>query len=873
MKWSRAGKISEMLRTQTAGLWIVLAVLGVNSNAQRLDDGLPPNGATVTLDRVDSVETLDDGVRVRSGRAVLQVNALRQDVLRVRVGPDGALPEDASWAVAEGVRRSRVRVQPVSNEAAVGFRTGAIEVRIERKPLRVVFRDLQGSVLNADAAGHATAYREGSFRVWKDLPSDEHFFGLGDKTGPLDRRNQSFSMWNTDAFGFQESTDPIYKTIPFFLSIRQGRSYGIFLDNTWRSSFDFGREERSAYSFGAVAGPLDYYFLYGPEPKKVVEEYAELTGKPPLPPLWSLGFQQSRYSYAPESKVREIAGRLRSNKIPCDVIWLDIDYQDKNRPFTVDPMGFPNLPKLVNDLAADHFHTVAITDLHIARLPEHDYLPYDTGIKHDVFVHNPDGSVYVGKVWPGASVFPDFTRHESREWWGGLYRQFVDWKIAGFWNDMNEPSVFDGPGGTMPVTTVHRIDEPGFRTRTATHAEIHNVYGMQNARATYEGVLRLNPEERPFVMTRASYAGGQRYSVTWTGDNSSTWNHLRMSSTMLLNLGLSGYSFAGADVGGYAGSPQPDLLTRWLAVAAFQPIDRDHTAKGTENQEVWVHGPDHEAIRRKFIETRYRLMPYLYTIAEETSRTGLPMMRPLFLEFPHATKDGHPIDLDAGSEFLFGPDLLVAPPPYPDMVDKYFVTLPGSGWYDFWTSRSVPPIPSEAEMVADSDASPDKTTLQLPEMREKMRALLARRITPALDSLPVYVRGGSILPMQTVVQNTGELPGEPLQIRVYPGPDCHGSLYLDDGHTFRYQQGEFLRETFTCESDARGVRFRIAPHAGRYAPWWHEVQVTVYGVGRAPRRVLVGEKAARDVRFDADAGGVEFRMDDPAGGTEAAIVY
>ena len=811
-------------------------------------EGLPAGGPTVALGRADEVRMLNDGVRVRSGRAILQVNALRDDVLRVRVGPDGALPEDASWAVPPAGRSQSVAVQP----GAAGFRTRALDVRIERNPLRLIVSDLQGNVINADAAGHATSFRQGSFQVWKELRPDEHFFGLGDKTGPLDRRGQAFSMWNTDAYGFQESTDPIYKTIPFFLSVRAGVSYGIFLDNTWRSSFDFGRAERSAYSFGAEAGPLDYYFLYGPEPKRVVEAYAELTGKPPLPPLWSLGYQQSRYSYAPESKVREVADRLRSARIPCDVMWLDIDFQYKNRPFTVDPVGFPDMPKLISDLRAKQFHTVVITDLHVARVAGENYAPYDTGAAQDVFLRNPDRSEYVGQVWPGASVFPDFTRRQAREWWGGLYRQFVGWKIAGFWNDMNEPAVFDGPGKTMPLATVHRIDEPGFQTRSTTHAEIHNVYGMQNARATHEGLLKLSPEERPYVMTRATYSGGQRYSVTWTGDNSATWNHLRMSSTMLLNLGLSGFSFAGADVGGFAGSPSPELLTRWLQVAAFQPIDRDHTNKGTRDQEPWVHGPAHEAIRKSFIETRYRLMPYLYTLAEETSRTGLPIMRPLFLEFPHATKDGHPVDLDADGEFMLGPSLLVAPSPHPDTVDQYTPTLPGTGWYDFWNGRRMPPQPSEAEMRAA--ASP-------------------WLVTPALETLPVYVRPGSILPMQPVVQSTDEVPQGPLELRVYPGPQCAGSLYLDDGHTFRYQQGEYLREKFTCEQTGSEVRVRIAPREGRFQPWWRQVKMTVYGADRPARQVSIGARPAEAVRFDAQAGAVEFLMDDPAAGTEVRIAY
>jgi alpha-glucosidase len=396
---------------------------------------------------------------------------------------------------------------------------------------------------------------------------------------------------------------------------------------------------------------------------------------------------------------------------------------------------------------------------------------------------------------------------------------------------------------------------------------------MQNARGTYEGVLKLRPDERPFVMTRAAYAGGQRYGVTWTGDNSATWNHLRMSSTMLLNLGLSGFSFAGADVGGFAGSPQPDLLTRWLAVAAFQPIDRDHTAKGTNNQEPWANGAEPLNIRRKFIETRYRLLPYIYTSAEETSRTGIPLMRPLFLEFPHATEDSRPVDLTAGNEFMLGSNLLVAPPPYPDMVDKYFLTLPGKGWYDFWTGKRLPPLPSEADVLAGTDVSPDGTTAQSPEMQKRLAALLAWRITPSLDTLPVYVRSGSILPMQPLVQSTAETPQGPLELRVYPGDDCHGSLYLDDGHSLRYQRGEFMRQSFSCASTADGVRVQIAPREGTFSPWWKQMRITVFGAERSAKKVTLTSGTASDLQWHSAANSVSFVIAENGEGNDVQVQY
>ena len=462
------------------------------------------------------------GLTAVADGVTLQVNALRDDVLRVRMWKGDAVPEDASWAVLAEARTSSV---PVTAEAQ-GFTTKALRVSVDDHLLLTV-TDLQGNILQKDAA--PVLWDGTRFEVSKQRSFSDHFFGLGDKPGPLDRGGQAFTMWNTDAFGWQESTDPIYKSVPFFLDIKQGRTLGVFLDNTWRTNFDFGRADETRYTFGSLNGPIDYYLLYGPNPKQVVTGWAWLTGPTPLPPLWALGFQQSRYTYFPETQLREIASRLRKDRIPSDVLWLDIDFQHENWPFTVNEKAFPNFKGMVKDLGDEHFKLVVITDLHVARQPNAGYAPYDSGIAGDHFVKNPDGSIYVGKVWPGPAVFPDFTQAQTRQWWGGLFKDFVQDGVAGFWNDMNEPAVFDGPGKTMPDDIQHRIDEPGFRKRTATHLEIHDIFGMQNARATEEGELALRPNERPFVMTRATYAGGQRYATTWTGDNSSTWNHLRMT--------------------------------------------------------------------------------------------------------------------------------------------------------------------------------------------------------------------------------------------------------------------------------------------------------------------------------------------------------
>jgi alpha-glucosidase len=800
------------------------------------------------LDTVSESKPLPNGFELRSGPALMQVVALRDDVLRVRISPGGELPENASWAVLPQALEHAITVSHEATADKIGFRTGSLRVELERATMRLRILDLNGEVLQEDAKGWPVEIRDNGFRIYKQMPDDEHYFGLGDKPGPLDRRGRSFSMWATDAYRFQESTDPIYKSIPFFLAVRHGHAIGVLLDNTWRTSFDFGQVNQGVYSFGAGDGPIDYYILYGPGPKQVLRAYAWLTGPVPLPPLWALGYQQSRFSYETEARLREVADRFRSAKIPADVLYLDIDFQNQKRPFTVDSETFPHFTRMLADLKQQNFHVVAITDLHIAKAENAGYSPYETGLKGDHFLKNRNGSLYVGEVWPGPSVFPDFTRRATREWWGTLYRQFVADGVAGFWNDMNEPSVFKTPGGTMPGDVRHRIDEPGFHAREASHLEIHNIYGMQNSRATYEGLQKLAPEQRPFVLTRASYAGGQRYAATWTGDNSSTWNHLRLATPMLLNLGLSGFGLSGADVGGFIGTPSPDLLTRWIELATFQPIDRNHAEKGTGNKEPWVHGAAHENIRRRYIEERYRLLPYLYTAAEEMSRTGVPILRPLFLEFPNATSDAHPLDLDAGNEFLFGPDLLVAPAPYPDRVDSYQVQLPPGDWYDYWTGQHIEP-----------GRGPDGTT--------------SVTVQPSLDSLPVYVREGSIIPAQPVTQSTAEIPQGPMTLRVYPGRDCRGSLYADDGTTMAYTRGEFLRMQFACQASPRGVKLNVSARQGNYAAWWKQLKIEIYGWNSGSAKALLNGQPLLDaIMSDPNARSVSVIIPDSGKGATLDVL-
>jgi alpha-glucosidase len=772
------------------------------------------SAATVT-----AVEALPDGVELTAGDTKVRLTVFRDGVFRVRVAPHGGFPKDASWALAESAVPTRFAVD--DRPDAVRVRAGGFSAVATKSPLSIRFEDAEGNVLSADDPSRPMAWDGRSVRVWKTMPPGEAYFGLGDKTGPMNRRGRAFSLWNTDAYGWQESTDPLYKSIPFFMGLRDGRAYGVFFDDAFRSSFDFGVEKTDVLSFGADGGDIDYYFLAGPAPKTVVAAFAALTGRTPLPPLWALGYQQCRYSYYPQARVREVARTFREKKIPVDAIYLDIDYQDRNRPFTVSRSSFPEFAGMIRDLRAEGFHTIAITDLHIASAPGEGYAPYDSGLKADVFVKNPDGSVYVGRVWPGDSVFPDFTLSRVREWWGGLYKNFVGLGVAGFWNDMNEHAVFNETK-TMPLSVVHRLDDG----TAVDHRGIHNVFGALNARATYEGLRRLRPDERPFVLTRAAYAGAQRWAASWTGDNSGTWNHLALSTPMLLSLGLSGYGFVGDDIGGYAGSAPPDLLTRWLELGAFNPIFRGHAEKGSRDREPWVDGPEHEEMRRRAIERRYALLPYVYTAAEEMSRTGVPMMRPLFLEYPQS-----PQLVADDRDFLLGGDLLVAPA-FSEKPESETLVLPPGAWYE-----------EHSSVVHKSSVT----------------------LRPALADLPVYVRAGAIVPEQAVVQNTGETPRGPLELRVYSGPDCRGALYQDDGHTFAYAKGQFLRERYSCEASARGVSVSGEPENDGFKPWWRDARLTVYGVAAAPREVRVRDAVVSDWIYDSAARTVSVPVSDARG--------
>jgi alpha-glucosidase len=742
-------------------------------------------------------------------------------VVRIRLAPRGAFERDWSYAVEE---KERKVVDVVVQESKETIRIAALagaSVMLRRRPFSVTILDAQGRVVVEDELTRPASFdlETGAVEASKRRSETEAYYGFGEKAMPLSRHGQSVVMWNTDTYAYPVGLDPIYQSIPFFIALRQGRAYGLFLDNTYRTYFDMGKTAPERYAFGAAGGELNYYVFTGGverSPKNVLRDYTDLTGRTPLPPLWALGYQQSRWSYFPETRVREIARRFREGRIPADVIYLDIDYMDGYRVFTWDKNRFPDPLKMIRDLRATGFRTVIIIDPGIK--VDADYAVYREGSAAGYFHRTPDGREFQARVWPGLCAFPDFTDPRARDWFGSLYKKHLDEGIAGFWNDMNEPAtflpdnlqepaIFQHPGKTFPLDVRHAGD--GF---AGDHVRYHNVYGMQMARTTYEGLKRLRPDARPFVLTRAGYAGVQRYSAVWTGDNVATWEHLQLSIPMLVNLGVSGVPFVGADVGGFVGSPSGELYARWLQAAALTPFLRSHTHAGSKDQEPWSYGPEYERVNRAAIELRYKLLPYLYSLFHEHTEMGAPVMRPLWFEYPEDVRTYLIED-----QYLVGRDLLVAPVVREGEVKRRVYFPRGDAWVDWWTGKRY-----EGGKEEEIDAP--------------------------VDRLPLFARAGAAIPMQPVIQSTDEMAGVPLSVTVVTGANSASSFYTDAGDGYDYQYGTF--RTLTISQNMWRLRLT---QAGIYQNSRPLAALEILGIGARPREVRLGGRVIEETSFDKEA--------------------
>ncbi len=577
----------------------------------------------------------------------------------------------------------------------------------------------------------------------KALDKNDCIYGLGDKTGCLNKRHYEYENWNSDIPDpHEDSFKSLYKSIPFFITLKEKGVYGIFFDNTYRSYFNFGKENDGYYCFGSENGNLDYYFIGGCSMPDVVGGYTYLTGRMPLPQKWTLGYHQSRWGYDSEETFRSIAANLREYRIPCDAIHFDIDYMERYKVFTWDTTRFADPGILLDDLKRQGIKAVTIVDPGVK--VEKDYPMYEEGIENDYYAKTPDGETYVNAVWPGDAVYPDFGKPSVRKWWGGHLDFYVNLGVAGIWNDMNEPASFNGP---LPDDIVFTDED-----RPSTHAKLHNVYGHNMAKATYEGWKSLTGK-RPFVITRACYAGSQKYTTAWTGDNQSLWTHLRMAIPQQCNLGLSGMAFVGTDIGGFGADTTPELMARWVQVGCFSPLFRNHCAKGSMNQEPWLFGEEVLSIYRKYVELRYSLLPYFYDLCRVCEQTGLPIIRPLVL---HYENDKNVRNMN--DEFLVGESLLVAPV-VDQGVTKRLVYLPQGDWYDYWTGS-------------------------------KYQGNAYYPIDAPLDTCPIFVKAGSVIPKAPAQMYVGEVSDPELILEVWQGKGSY-LHYRDNGEDFAYRSGAY----------------------------------------------------------------------------------
>jgi len=807
-------KLSRLWRKPSARLAAAALSIAVSQHVQAAWQTL--GAGQLETPHNDLVElSTASGARVR-------LTLLDAGTARIRIAPNGVFGRDFSYAIATQPKPVPLSVEHDDRANTVTLRASGKEsmrVVVTLKPsVRVDVYDSAGELFLADDPAREMVFDpvSGAVQVSKQRAATELYYGFGEKAMPMSRDQRFMTMWNSDTPAYLPGADPIYQSIPFFISLLHGKSYGVFFDNTYRSYFDMGATDPARYTFGAAGGELDYYVFTGGRERSaanVLRSYTALTGRGSLPPLWALGYQQSRYSYTPDSQVREVAKTFREKKIPADVIYLDIGYMEGYRIFTWSKKDFPEPEKLLADLKNEGFRAVTIVDPGVK--VDDDYAVYRDGRQRGAFTRTAKGDEMHATVWPGLCAFPDFTSPDTRAWFGSLYEKFLDQGVAGFWNDMNEPGVFlnadsdeppmqHDPKKTFPLSTRHFGDgDPG------DHARYHNVYGMQMARATYEGLRKLRPDSRPLVLTRAGYAGIQRFSAVWTGDNDATWDHLAMTIPMLTNLSVSGVPFVGADVGGFVETPSAELYTRWLQAAALTPFFRTHSAIDTEPREPWSFGADYEKINRESIELRYRMLPYLYTAFAAEEMDGEPVMRPLWFDYPHDVKTYLRED-----EFLAGRDILVAPILHSGETKRRVYFPNGDAWIDWWSGKRY--------------AGGQEKEIEAP-----------------LNRLPLFVRAGASVATQPVVQSTNEMANVPLTITVALGTDGTGTLYQDAGDGYAYRNGETRRSTFTLKGKTLHIETNGPSRFQKIA------FVEFAGADAAPSSVTIDGKTTNDFHFDA----------------------
>lgn len=754
----------------------------------------------------------------------LRIEAFSPIIWRFRYAFEEPFEQEFSYSLDPNASFSGDTLKCTATATTYDIVGTTLKATIQKKDLSIaIFDKKEGHLISEDAAPFYTRSTilkgKVEIKISKCIHPNEAYFGLGDKSGKLNLKGQKLENWCTDAFGFSAESDPLYRSIPFYYGLQNGKAYGLFFHNSHKSFFDFGASEPNICSFSATGGEMDYFFIYGPELLEVAHQYHDLTGKAELPPLWSLGFHQCRWSYYPESRIKELANTFREHQIPCDAIYLDIDYMDGYRCFTWNKDYFPDPEALIKRIREQGFHTVVMIDPGIR--VDKDYEVYASGMKEDVFCRRTSGKLMQGPVWPSNCVFPDYTNEKVRQWWGKLYKDLYNKDgVSGFWNDMNEPALFKVHLKTFPDEVLHDCDG-----HPSTHKKVHNIYGLLMSRATTEGLKALQPEKRPFLLSRASFSGGQRYAALWTGDNFSTWEHLRLANIQCQRMSISGFSFNGTDIGGFAGEPDGELMVRWLQLGAFHPVYRVHSMgnKATGDaavdddsikeaeelnrldQEPWSFGEPYTSQARKAIELRYQLLPYHYTAFWQHVQKGTPVLKSLsFFD------QQDPIALQRELEFIYGEQVLVAPV-LKAKQKSMTIYLPKGKWLSYYTGK-----------IYDGGK----------KYRIRVRA----------EQIPLFIKAGSIIPHYPVQQHTAELAIEEVTLKYYFGAAANSRLYEDAGEGYDYKNGYYRLAQFETTSAAQSIQIRQACE-GAYKVNYQHYKLELFGLPFSPTSCNVDGKA------------------------------
>ena len=716
-----------------------------------------------------------------TGSAHFSVTAITDDTLRVAVARLDA-PPHRTWSLAPEAAHLRANSAEIEERGdSVSLRTAALKATIS---VSGDGRSLQLRVTRADgsealASAMLSVSADGRPNWASALAHGERVYGGGERTGSLDRRGRIMTFWTTDPLpNHGDETDAMYQSVPLLMGLVDGRAYGVYFDNNERAAADIGKAEPDTLTYTPEAADLVAYVFAGPTLGDTLRQYTALTGRMPPLPRWAFGYQQSRWGYRTADDALEIASQFRARAIPCDAIYLDIDYMDGYRVFTWDGERFPDPAGMIQRLREQHFRLVTIIDPGVKVDP--DYGVYQEGLAKGYFARAADGTPFQGWVWPGLSCWGDFDQAAASAWWGEQHRGLVEAGVAGIWNDMNEPSqagIFSPPdvtlphGATLPDDVLFGpVDDA---SDTITHARFHNAYGLTMSEATRAGLQRLRPDERPFVLTRSATAGSQRSAIVWNGDSTSNWENLRLAVPLNLGVSLSGFPMTGGDIGGFWNDATAELLVRWTQLGALLPFCRNHSCMGTAQQEPWAFGEPYTSQCRAAIELRYRLLPYILTLAHEASASGAPIIRPLAWSAPT-----HAANLSCDDQFLLGNDLLVAPV-LEEGADSRSVLLPPGEWFDWETDELL--------------TGDQRLTIPV-----------------TLDTLPLYARAGAILPLAAVAQSSDAMTSQPLTLHVYlapASPSGRAEIWLDDDHPQAEQRGTFGE--WQAEAEWRGDEITV----------------------------------------------------------------